>query len=108
MKVSAMKSTVRFIAIRTPMSRTRAARSGIPLVLACGVAEQLDQKGSADVEPLRHPGSRLGVAFICSCDRAARRRPIHRAGSRKNGTNASAARVSCQDSASHGRDDEAQ
>ena len=90
--------TVRFIAIRMPLSRTLAARSAYSASSMPGLPKSLTSSAPATLKRsvIRLPMSAL--RFICRADSPASRRPMSLAGMRKNGTSASAARVSCQDS----------
>ncbi len=96
--VNETNSTVRFIAIVTPMSRTRPARTAYSSSSRLGSPKSLTSKAPPTLNRsvIREPSSALTP--ICSCARVASRRPNHRAGRRKRGTSASAPRVSCQDS----------
>ena len=56
-----MKNTRPYIALRTPMSRTRPARPGEVVGLVVVTAEQLHQQRAGDVEALGHRGVHLAV-----------------------------------------------
>ncbi len=97
-RVRATKKMLRFIAIRTPMSRTRPARSAYSASSRASLPKTLTSRAPATLKRsvMRLPMSALSP--IWACVRPASRWPITRAGMMKNGTSASAARVSCQDS----------
>ncbi len=90
--------TVRFIAILTPVSRTSRAREAYSRSSRSGVPKSLTSSAPATLNRsvIRVPSSALAVIIVrVSSDR---RRPMILAGMRKNGTSASAPRVSCQES----------
>ena len=97
-RVSATKNTERLTAMRTPMSRTVAARTAYSSSSTAGRPNSLTSRAPATLKRsvIRVPTS--AFCTICSCAREASRRPMRRAGTRKNGTRASAPRVSGQDS----------
>ena len=97
-RVSATKNTERLTAMRTPMSRTLAARTAYSSSSTAGRPNSLTSRAPATLKRsvMRVPTS--AFCTICSCARLASLRPINRAGTRKNGTSARAPRVRGQDS----------
>ena len=91
-------NTERLTAMRTPMSRTLAARTAYSSSSTAGRPNSLTSRAPATLKRsvMRVPTS--AFCTICSCARPASLRPISRAGTRKNGTRASAPRVSGHDS----------